>query len=139
MQPDTGQRGGEQVVARQCPQHRAAQTGQRAGGEQRGGGGVLGVRAGAGGLVQRADGEAAVWQMAVEGGDAEADRGRAAAGRVAGDAGDPGAEVGQDVGCDGGHGGAWERTYGERAGWKRGFLSWIVSWGETPSDSKQLK
>ena len=104
VQAGGGQAGGEQVGVFHHPQHRAALAGQDAGDEQRRGGAVLGVRAGAGHLVQDAERQAAPGRAASIGGP----RGmvtRRWCGPGTLDAGDAGPQ-GFDQGS-GGQGGGW--------------------------------
>ncbi len=71
MQADVGKAGGKQIRLLLDPQYRPFQPRQRPGEEQCRRGAMLGIRAGAGNLVQAAQKQRA---GTVEGGDAEGDR-----------------------------------------------------------------
>ncbi len=91
VQASAGQAGGEQVGVLHHPQHRTVLTAQDAGDEQGGGRAMLGVRAGAGYLVQRAPRQAGRRQHRVDR-RAEWQSGAARAGSRVLYAGDAGAE-----------------------------------------------
>ena len=71
--PGADEAGGEQIRPLPHPQHRPFHPGQHAGEEQGRGGTMLGIRAGAGDFMERAQKQAAGWKGTVEEGDVEGD------------------------------------------------------------------